>query len=92
MVYMLTIDVIPPEGGKVAVSHTFYGKTEAEARANFTAHAAGCEFLAPAIAEGRIEEELDEIEDDEQPSYEDLDDDAAEDDEDEEGDEDEEEE
>lgn len=82
MVYMLTIDVVPPEGGKVVVSHTFYGKTEAEARANFAAHAAGCEFLTPAIAEGRIEEELDEIEDDEQPSYENVDDDDPEDDED----------
>ena len=87
MVYMLTIDVVPPEGGKVVVSHTFYGKTEAEARANFAAHAAGCEFLTPAIAEDRIEEELDEIEDDEQPSYENVDDDDPEDDEDEEGEE-----
>jgi hypothetical protein len=81
MVYMLTIDVVPPEGGRVAVTHTFYGKTEKEAREAFAAHAAGCEFLTPAIAEDRVEEELDTIEDGEWPSYENVDDDAPPDDE-----------
>ncbi len=70
MAFMLTIDVVPPEGGRVHVSHTFYGETEKEAREAFKAHAAGCEFLTAAIAEDRVEEELDRIDADEWPSYE----------------------
>lgn len=71
MPYELMVDVVPPEGGRVFVTHIFRGKTEADAREVFQQHAAKCEFLTPAIAEGRVEEELIRIKDDEWPSYED---------------------
>ena len=70
MPYALHIDVVPADGGKIAVEHVFYGHTEEECRAVFETHAAGCDFLGPAIEEDRIEEELETIEEDDWPSYE----------------------
>lgn len=75
MPYELYVDVVPPEGGRVAVTHIFRGETEADARRVFEAHAAGCEFLTPAIEEDRVEEELVKISADEWPAYENEDDD-----------------
>ncbi len=71
MAFKLTVDVIPPSGGRVAVQHVFYGETEEECEQVYAAHAAGCEFLGPAIREERVESELEEISDDEWPDYED---------------------
>ena len=70
MPFELHIDVVPEVGGKINVEHVFYGYTEAECRQVYAAHADGCEFLGPAIAEDRIEEELIEIDEDDWPSYE----------------------
>lgn len=92
MPYELIVDVVPPEGGKVFVTHIFRGETEADAREVFSQHAAKCEFLTPAIAEGRTEEELIRIKADEWPAYEDDPEDEPEDPEDLEDEEDEEEE
>jgi hypothetical protein len=69
MAYKLIVDVIPPGGGRVSVQHVFYGESEAECDATFRKHAAGCEFLGPAIIEDRIETEIEEIDDDEWPDY-----------------------
>jgi hypothetical protein len=74
MAFALTVDVVPPGGGLVEVTHTFWGDTEEEARQTFKKHADGCEFLGPAIREGRTEEELEEVGDDERPEYGDDDD------------------
>jgi hypothetical protein len=70
MPFALYVDVIPPEGGKIKVQHVFYGETEDECQDNFAAHAKGCEFLTPAIEDERIEEEVEEIDEDNWPSYE----------------------
>lgn len=69
MAWVLTVDVVPKGGGPVVVQHEFWGGSEAEARAAFKSHAEGCEFLGPAIAEGRIEEEIEEVEDADRPEY-----------------------
>lgn len=69
MPFALHIDVVPVDGGPIAVEHVFYGETEAEARALFETHAAGCNFLGPAIDDGRIEEELLTISEEEWPDY-----------------------
>lgn len=71
MPYALHIDVVPADGGKIAVEHVFYGHTEEECRAVFETHADGCAFLGPAIDEDRIEEELLKISDEEWPDYDD---------------------
>jgi hypothetical protein len=90
----LTIHVVPPEGdasnGRVFVSHVFRGETEEEAREVFKQHAAGCEFLTPAIAEDRIEEEIDELPDEAWPAFEPIGDEEDGDDEDDEDEEEEE--
>lgn len=70
MAYALYVDVVPEGGGRISVTHVFYGETEEEARENFEAHAKGCRFLTPAIEQGRIEEELEEIDEDDWPDYE----------------------
>lgn len=70
MAYKLTVDVIPAGGGKISVQHVFYARTEHEAEQVFRAHAQGCEFLGPAIAEDRINSEIEEIDKDEWPDYE----------------------
>jgi hypothetical protein len=57
MAHAIIVDVIPKGGGAVDVTHVFWGETSAEAKANYQAHAAGCEFLTPAIAEDRVEEQ-----------------------------------
>ncbi len=71
MAYALYVDVIPEGGGKISVQHVFYGETEEECDENWKAHAAGCKFLTAAIAEGRIGEEIEPLDDDEWPEYED---------------------
>lgn len=69
MAKALNVDVIPPGGGKIAVRHIFYGETAEECRGNFAKHAAGCEFLTPAIREGRVNTEIERIDNDEWPEY-----------------------
>jgi len=69
MPQVLIVHIIPPGGGRPSVGHMFYGETEAECRANFAAHAKGCQFLAPAIREDRIDEDLAELDADEWPNF-----------------------
>lgn len=71
MAKVLIVHIIPPGGGRASVGHMFYGETEAECRENFEAHAKGCQFLTPAIAEDRIDEDLQSLEADEWPDFED---------------------
>ena len=64
MAHALVVDVIPKGGGKVDVTHVFWGESAAECQATYRAHAAGCEFLTPAIAEDRVEEQAYDLGDD----------------------------
>lgn len=69
MAKILIVHIIPVGGGRPSVGHMFYGETETECRENFAAHAKGCQFLAPAIREDRIDEDLGELDDDEWPNF-----------------------
>jgi hypothetical protein len=80
MAFELYVDVIPPEGGRIFVTHIFRGETEADAQEVFKQHAAKCEFLTPAIAEGRVREFSEEFDADDWPT--DDDDEPEEDDDD----------
>lgn len=73
----IIVDVIPPGGGKVAVTHIFRGETEDEARDVFEAHVAGCAAFTKAVEEDRTAEEVEHISDGEWPEY-DLDGDEEE--------------
>jgi hypothetical protein len=57
MAHALIVDVIPKGGGQVDVTHVFWGETSAECKTTYQSHAASCEFLTPAIAEDRVEEQ-----------------------------------
>ena len=65
----LHVLVVPKGGGKVTVEHVFYAETDEEAQKAYDAHAAGCEFLTPAIAENRVEEELEDIDEEDWPDF-----------------------
>ena len=67
MAYELYVDVIPPEGGRIFVTHIFRGETEAQAREVMEQHAGQCKFLTPAIADDRVEETLVKIKDEDWP-------------------------
>lgn len=58
------------ETDPISVEHVFYGATEEEADKKRLAHLAGCENFALAEAENRIEETVEEIDDDEAPTWE----------------------
>ena len=58
MAYALHVHIVKPGGGLSPVEHVFYAETEEETESIFEAHAAGCEFLGPAVAEERVIEEL----------------------------------
>ncbi len=79
MAVALHIFVVPKDNPRVKVEHVFYGDTEAEAQETFKAHAAGCEFLGPAITEKRVEEEVEDIDDADWPEFFDEDGDDEED-------------
>lgn len=70
MPYTLTVHVVPPGGGKVSVTHQFHGETEDECREIMAEHADGCGKFGPAVAEGRIVEEMEEIDEADWPEFE----------------------
>jgi len=78
MAYKITVDVVDPVDETIKVSHIFWGKSEREARTYYTEHLASCEYFAAAAEEGRLIEEVEEIDDDELPEVEDADDDEEE--------------
>ena len=82
MAFELYVDVTSGDGERIFVTHIFRGETEADARKVFQQHAAKCEFLTPAIAEGRIQEFLGQFDPADWPlgGDEDEDDEADEDD------------
>jgi len=67
MAFALEVLVIDIGDGTIKVGHTFYGLTEREARTYYREHQSSCEYFAAAVREGRVSEELEEIDDDELP-------------------------
>lgn len=72
MAIKITVDVVDPGDETIKVSHIFWGKSEHEARTYFTEHLASCEYFAAAAEDGRLIEEVEEIDDDELPEVEDA--------------------
>lgn len=63
----LTVHIQDPEDGVVYVTHQFWGESEEMCEDNKRAHADQDELLRKAIADGRTEEELEELNDEEWP-------------------------
>jgi hypothetical protein len=74
----------------IKVGHSFYGVTEAEVRTYYREHLSSCDYFKAAQTDGRLIEELFELEDDEElpspgdpfPMYDDDEDDFEEEEED----------
>lgn len=66
MPFALNVDKLDREG-KISVRHIFYGATQEECEQLRDAHGAGCQAFGPALNEGRIIEEFEEI--DELPQW-----------------------
>jgi pyrroloquinoline quinone (PQQ) biosynthesis protein C len=72
MAYALEALIIDVGDGTIKVGHTFYGVTEREVRTYFREHQQSCEYFQAAVKDGRVIEELEEIDDDELPDAEDF--------------------
>jgi len=75
MAIKITVDVVDPIDEAIKVSHIFWGKTEREARTYYAEHLASCDYFAAAAEDGRLIEEVEEIDDDELPDAIDADED-----------------
>jgi hypothetical protein len=73
MAHKIVVDIVDPGDGEIKVTHTFWGRTEGEARTNYTHHLASCEYFLAATEQGNVIEEEYEIDDEEIPEAEDAD-------------------
>jgi hypothetical protein len=69
--------IVDAGDGTIKVSHTFYGLTEREVRTYMREHSHSCEYFSAALKEGRVLEELEEVDDNELPDAEDYEDDGG---------------
>ena len=67
MAFILEVFIVDPGDGTIKVGHQFYGETEAEVMTYRREHIASCEYFKKAEEEGRVLEELEEVDDSELP-------------------------
>lgn len=67
MAYALECLIIDEGDSTIKVGHTFYGLTEQEVETYKKEHIASCEYFRSAVKEGRVIEELEEIDESELP-------------------------
>lgn len=84
MAHKIVVDIVDPGDSKIKVTHTFWGVTESEARANYTHHLASCEYFLAAVEGDNVIEEEFEIDEREIPEVEEVDGDEEDDEEEEE--------
>jgi hypothetical protein len=70
--FILKVYVIDAGDKTIKVGHEFYGLTEAEVDTYYREHVGSCEYFKAAVAENRVIEELEEVDDDELPDAADL--------------------
>ena len=61
MAWAYHVYLVDPELDFIPVEHTFYGHTKAECTARFQEHQGVCGSFGPAIAEGRFDDEWEEL-------------------------------
>jgi hypothetical protein len=74
MAFALEVFIIDGGDQTIKVAHTFYGLTEAEVETYKREHLASCEYFRSAMNEGRVIEDLEEIDEDELPDPSDFED------------------
>lgn len=67
MAFCLEIFIIDAGDHTIKVGHTFYGLTESEVETYKREHISSCEYFRAAVQEGRIIEDLEEIDESELP-------------------------
>jgi hypothetical protein len=70
MARKIVVDIVDPGDGRIKVTHTFWGRTESEARTNYTHHLAACEYFQENAEAGNVIEEEFEIDEAEIPEAE----------------------
>jgi len=78
MAYALEVYIIDGGDHTIKVQHTFYGVSEEECKTYMREHLANCEYFRSAQRDGRLIEELEEIEDEDLPDPADFDEDFEE--------------
>jgi hypothetical protein len=76
MAFALEVFIIDGGDQTIKVAHTFYGLTEAEVETYKREHLSSCDYFRSAMSEGRVIEELEEIDEDDLPNPEDFEDDG----------------
>lgn len=70
MAYAYHVFLKTPGQTRVRVRHTFFGLSKDECKTYFAEHQSVCGSFGPAVAEGRFDDEWEEIDPDEIPEIE----------------------
>jgi hypothetical protein len=74
MAFALEVLVIDAGDKTIKVGHVFYGLTEREVRTYFREHQESCEYFRAAVKEGRVIEEIEQIDEEDLPDADDQED------------------
>jgi hypothetical protein len=77
MAWKIEIDIIDGGEETIKVTHIFWGTSLQEAETYKREHTHSCEYFKAALQEGRVIEEIEEIDDDELPELEEVEEDEA---------------
>ena len=77
MPYCLEVHIVDPGDNTIKVTHCFWGIAEREARTYYREHLASCEYFRSAEKEGRVIEDLIQVDEEEMPDPDDFEDDGA---------------
>ena len=75
---ILEVLIIDEGDGTIKVGHTFYGLSEKEVRTYYREHMHSCEYFRAAVKEGRVIEELEQVDESELPEPDEEDEDEEE--------------
>jgi hypothetical protein len=78
MAFILEALIIDEGDNTIKVGHQFYGTTEREVRTYYREHMHSCEYFRAAVKEGRVIEELEQVDESELPEVEEEDEDEEE--------------
>lgn len=78
MAFILEVLIIDAGDRSIKVGHNFYGTTQKEVHTYYREHLASCEYFRAAEKDGRLIEELEEVDENELPTEEDYDEDEEE--------------
>jgi len=72
MACVIEVHIVDPGDNTIKVTHQFWGVNEKEARTYYREHLSSCEYFRAAENEGRVIEEVNQIDADELPDPDDF--------------------